>query len=181
MELGLLSLSARLVSWMLLGSEAPRDESPHMGAEWSLWSWCFQYLHQLLGADICGTLCAAGCDIVWFTEQTWFRIWATWDMPKGPLGPLGPRAQVMAMYFTLEKRDQCAWKWWNTTCTVYQYTSLNCYFAGENRRILQCDPQIHSHFFMNSAGWSSSKVLNFMTTLKSHMNTTTLSKEVSLA
>ena len=27
------------------------------------------------------------------------------------------------------------------------YTSLNGYFARENRRILQCDPQISSDFF----------------------------------
>ena len=71
----------------------------------------------------------------------------------------------------------------NGVSQAVQYTNIPLSMAillGKIGGFSSAIPQIPRDFF-DSAGWSSSKVLNFMTTLKSHMNTTTLSKEESLA
>eukprot|EP00435_Cladocopium_sp_Y103_P051455 s1338_g16.t1 len=65
---------------------------------------------------------------------------------------------------------------------VYYMHQNNCHLhAPGMSRIIWVRSEVFDHgVFNTSIRWSSSKVLNFMTTLKSHMNTTTLSKEAWL-
>ncbi len=52
-------------------TSSARHESHDMGAKWSIWSWCFQYLHQHLGLSDLDDL-EFGCGKRRLTWQLWF-------------------------------------------------------------------------------------------------------------
>ena len=137
----------------LHGARVPHGSAPGMSR--LIWVRSEVFDHGVFNTSISSLACRTAADFM------------------GHLGSHGTcRPNVMAMDFTM-KKDMVG-----VSEHGVEYTSVyllkNSYFDRDNR-----DNQwIHRWKNCINSGWSSSKVLNFMTTLKSHMNTTTLSKEV---
>jgi len=159
-------------------TSSARHESHDMGAKWSIWSWCFQYLHQHLGLS--------DDDLEFMANESWP---GNSDFSKG-LRELQLFVTACNYLQLSETADLLSnWPVLFTPSLVSQ--------VGSETEYRVCIPTLdftichhpswaflvvrniwlHVHPQIVFAGWSSSKVLNFITTLQSHMNTTTLSKE----